>query len=293
MNYGALQAIGRIVLILILGMAMSWAGSQGGVDVFGTPLFALCAAFAFLLNWVVFIPSYAFQVEHYFDLTGSLTYLTIVVCALFLSPIFDIRALLLSGMIAIWAVRLGTFLFRRIKRSGGDGRFDSLKTSFWRFLMTWTLQALWVLFTAACALAAMTSAQKVPLGGWALLGAIVFVSGFVIEVLADWQKTVFRSNPSNRDRFIQSGLWAWSRHPNYFGEILLWVGVALVAFPALSGWQYATLVSPFFVFILLSRVSGVPLLEARGKKKWGDEPEYQDYLQRTSPLFLRPPRTSS
>ncbi|MCH2170433.1 DUF1295 domain-containing protein [Myxococcota bacterium] len=293
MSYDTLQSIGRIALILTLGATLSWLGSQGGAVVMGTPLFALCGALAFGLNWAVFVPSFLFQVEHYFDLTGSLTYLMIVACALFLNPITDARSLLLGGMIAIWAIRLGSFLFFRIQRSGGDGRFDSLKTHLGRFLMTWTLQALWVLFTAACALAAMTSTKTTPLGAWAIVGSIVFIAGFVIEIVADRQKSAFRSNPAHRDRFIESGLWAWSRHPNYFGEIVLWLGIACVAFPALSGWQYATLVSPIFVFVLLSRISGVPLLEARGKKKWGHEPEYRAYLDRTPTLFPRRPRPSS
>ena len=292
MKRDTLQAIGRIAFILVLGATVSWVGSQGSVDVLGVPLFALCGALAFGVNWLVFVPSFLFRVEHYFDLTGSLTYLLLVVSALFLNPVTDARSLLLGGMVAIWAFRLGSFLFLRIQRSGGDGRFDSLKTHFGRFLMIWTLQALWVLFTAACALAAMTSTQLVPLGAWAAIGSTVFLAGFVIEVAADRQKSAFRAEPLNRDRFIQSGLWAWSRHPNYFGEIVLWVGIALVALPVLSGWQYATLLSPVFVFVLLSRVSGVPLLEARGKKKWGHEPEYRDYLERTPTLFPRPPRTT-
>ncbi len=119
---------------------------------------------------------------------------------------------------------------------------------------------------------------------------MVWLVGFGIEVAADDQKRAFRADPANRGRFITTGLWAWSRHPNYFGEITLWVGVALVALPALSGWQHLTLVSPLFVGLLLTRVSGVPLLEARGQATWGDDPEYRDYVARTPVLVLRPPR---
>jgi steroid 5-alpha reductase family enzyme len=178
----------------------------------------------------------------------------------------------------------------RVVRDGSDGRFDSIKPSWPRLIMTWTLQGLWVLLTLSCALAAMTSATSRPLGLFAVVGSLVWVLGFAIEAAADQQKTRFRADPANHGRFIESGIWAWSRHPNYFGEITLWVGVALIALPALTGWQYATLISPVFVYVLLTRISGIPLLESRGKKKWGAEPEYVAYRERTPVLFPRPPR---
>ena len=109
-------------------------------------------------------------------------------------------------------------------------------------------------------------------------------------VAADRAKSRFRDDPTNQGQFIQSGIWAWSRHPNYFGEILLWVGVAVVALPVLSGWRYATLISPVFVYFLLTRVSGIPLLESRGKKRWGDDPKYRAYRENTPVLVPRPPR---
>ena len=186
-------------------------------------------------------------------------------------------------------LRLGTFLFSRIRREGVDHRFDALKPDFARFLLTWTLQGLWVFLTVSCALAAITAAAARPLGALAALGSAVWIAGFAIEAIADRQKGVFRADPANRDRFISTGLWAWSRHPNYCGEILLWIGVALIAVPALSGWSLVTLISPVFVYVLLTRISGIPLLESRSDEKWGDAPEYQAYKARTPVLWLRPP----
>jgi steroid 5-alpha reductase family enzyme len=192
-------------------------------------------------------------------------------------------------LVSIWALRLGTFLYRRIHKSGSDSRFDDIKPSFTRFLMAWTLQGLWVFLTLAAALAAMTAQSAPPLGlvGW--LGIAVWAAGFAIEVIADAQKQAFRKDPANKGRFIRSGLWAWSRHPNYFGEIVLWSGIALIALPALSGWQYVTLISPLFVYLLLTRVSGIPILESRADARWGDKPDYQAYKARTPVLFPRPP----
>jgi steroid 5-alpha reductase family enzyme len=112
----------------------------------------------------------------------------------------------------------------------------------------------------------------------------------VIEVVADRQKSVFKTDPANTGRFITGGLWAWSRHPNYFGEITLWVGVAIIALPTLSGWRWLMLISPLFVILLLTRISGIPMLESRAEKRWGADPEFRAYTDSTPALLLRPPR---
>ena len=283
------QALAPLLAIVVIGIALAWAGSHGSVDAFGWPLFAVCGAIAFGVNWLVFIPAFLYQTERYFDLTGSLTYVTLVASSLIFGTASP-RALLLAALTLLWASRLGLFLFLRIREEGSDGRFDRLKPDFIRFLMTWTLQGLWVFLTLSCALAAMTTAISTPLGVAAAVGTMLWLLGFGIEVTADRQKRQFRREPSNRGRFITSGLWAWSRHPNYFGEILLWCGVALIAIPALRGWQWVTLISPLFVFILLTRISGIPLLEGRAEKRWGEDPAFRDYTARTPALVPRPPR---
>ena len=149
---------------------------------------------------------------------------------------------------------------------------------------------MWVSFTLAAALAAITAREKAPLDGYAVVGLVIWLIGISIEALADGQKSAFRSDPANKNRFIKTGLWSWSRHPNYFGEILLWFGVAIVAFPVLSGWQLLSLISPFFVFLLLTRVSGIPLLEKRADEKWGGQADYEAYKKRTSVLVPFPPK---
>lgn len=282
------QAVLSIPVILLVAAAIGWAGSQGGQRVGAISVFALCGAICFALNWLVFLHAYAAQTERYFDLTGSLTYLSVVACAVALGN-RDPRALLLALLVAIWALRLGMFLFRRISRDGADRRFDALKPDFARFLLTWTLQGLWVFLTLSCALVAITAETTERLGPFAAIGTAVWIAGFAIEAIADRQKRIFRADAANRERFITTGLWAWSRHPNYCGEILLWTGVALIAFPALAGWSLVTLISPLFVYILLTRISGIPLLEARSDKNWGGDPEYQAYKARTPVLWLRPP----
>ncbi|MEO0800463.1 MAG: DUF1295 domain-containing protein, partial [Pseudomonadota bacterium] len=141
----------------------------------------------------------------------------------------------------------------------------------------------------AAALAVITGGNKTPLGIVGYVGIAVWALGFGIEVIADWQKSRWRENEANRGKFIDVGLWAWSRHPNYFGEIVIWVGMAIIAVPVLQGWQYVTLISPVFVFFLLTKVSGVPLLEQRSDEKWGGQDDYEAYKARTPVLMLKPP----
>ena len=253
-------------------------------------MFAVCGLLAYVINWVVFVPSDRAKTEHYFDLTGSITYLTVTAVAVVLSDDLDARAIIVAVMVGVWALRLGSFLFRRVRRDGRDGRFDEIKIDPLRFFMTWTLQGLWVLLTLACALAIITGSERRSIGWVAIVGIVVWIAGFAIEVVADRQKSAFKKDPANEGRFITSGLWAWSRHPNYFGEITLWTGIAIMALPVLSGWRWVTLISPIFVILLLTRVSGIPMLEARAEKRWGDEEAFQSYTSNTPVLIPRPPR---
>lgn len=280
-----------ILVPLMLAAIVGYAGSSGGVRFQDVPVFVICAVLAFTVQWIAFIPAYVRQTEHFYDLVGSVTYVTLVLVALLLGGSSDLRSLLMVFMVVIWAVRLGSFLFSRVRLAGEDRRFVRIKTDFLRFLMTWTLQGLWVFLTLAAVLAALTSGRSEPIGLVGMAGLVLWLAGFGIEVVADNQKRTFRADPVNHGRFIRTGLWAWSRHPNYFGEILLWAGITVFAAPVLTGWQWVTVISPLFVYVLLTRISGVPMLEAAARKRWGEDPEYQHYQRSTPVLVLRPPRS--
>lgn len=274
-------------VLLVIGALVALAGSQGGATLGDLPVFALLVGLAFLIQWLAFLPAFLLQTEKFYDLTGSLTYLTVTGCALAFSPNPDGRSLLLAALVGLWALRLGTFLFRRIRKAGKDDRFDEIKPNFLRFLNAWTIQALWVTFTASAALIAISSSTRQALDFFALAGLLVWLAGFAIEIIADEQKSRFNADPANRGKFISSGLWARSRHPNYFGEITLWVGVLLVALPVLRGWGWVALISPLFVTLLLTRVSGIPLLEKKADAKWGGQAEYEAYKKNTPALLPR------
>ena len=245
---------------------------------------------AFVIQWIAFLPAYIFQTEKFYDLTGSLTYLSVIWYSLISSSNYfanlNAANITIVLLITLWAVRLGSFLFMRIHKDGEDKRFRTIKPSATQFFMTWTLQGLWVSLCSMCALTAISSDSGIVTNALFYLGLGLFIFGFGTEVIADKQKTVFRSIPENRDKFITTGLWAKSRHPNFFGEIVLWTGIAVMSFSSLTGLQYLTLISPVFTYLLLVYVSGVRMLEAQADKKWGDNEEYIKYKADTPVLII-------
>ena len=245
---------------------------------------------AFLIQWVAYIPAYIFQTEKFYDLTGSLSYLTVIWFVFFSSNNLsglNIQNLIVVTLISIWAIRLGTFLFGRIHKDGEDKRFRTIKTSASQFFMTWTLQGMWVSICTMCAITAISSSQGIIANALFYLGLAFFIVGFAIEVVSDQQKSAFRAVPENKEKFITSGLWSKSQHPNYFGEILLWSAIALLSISSLNGTQYLTLISPIFTYVLLVYISGVRMLDDTGNKKWGHLEEYKEYKRNTPTLFLK------
>lgn len=243
---------------------------------------------AFLIHWLFFIPAFLLKTEKFFDLTGSLTYISIMVYVVYTKNNLQeqLGSIILASLVILWAVRLGSFLFLRIKKAGEDKRFREIKTSFARFFLLWTISGMWVSFCSMCALTAIASNDGVIVNNIFYIGLVTFIIGLSIEIIADSQKTKFRKDPKNKNKFINEGLWAKSRHPNYVGEITLWAGVAIMSFSSLEGSQYISLISPIFTYLLLVYVSGVPQLTASGQKKWGHLESYQDYIKNTPTLIF-------
>lgn len=240
----------------------------------------------FLIHLLVFIPSYYYQTEKFFDLTGTVSYVSSVLFIFFKSNTVEsinLGSLVLSTFIIIWSLRLGTFLFLRIKKAGKDRRFNQIKKSFSWFFMTFSISGMWVTICSICALTGV--ANGIIFSSITIIGIVIFLIGFTIEIIADSQKTKFRANDDNKDKFISSGLWKYSRHPNYLGEIILWLGISLISLSSLEGFQYVTLISPIFTYLLLVNVSGINLLEKSGDKKWGKLESYKKYKEKTPRLI--------
>ena len=278
-----------VIGVLLLGSVFSFVVGQAQF-VYGMPFFFVLLCISFLLHWIVFVPSYFFRTERFYDITGTLAYLTLlVVSIIFLNLLSEnpikLRSIVITSMVAVWSVRLGIYLFIRILNEGEDKRFREIKASFSKFLLSWSMSAFWVFMTSINAIAAITQNSTHSDDLFFFAGTLFWITGFSFEVIADEQKRRFKSNPLNQGKFITEGLWGFSRHPNYLGEILLWTGIAIISIPALEGWLLLTLVSPIFVYLLINYISGVNLLEHRADEKWGMLKEYQKYKKKTPVLF--------
>ena len=262
--------------------------SFNSIELSGVNLVGHLLVLIFVIQWIAYIPAFIFKTEKFYDLTGSLTYIAAISFALYstnTSQSLDLGSLIIGAAIIFWAVRLGSFLFMRVHKDKKDGRFDTIKTSFSQFFMTWTLQGMWVFICSSAALVAIANPTGVPINIVFIIGLALFILGFVVEIIADNQKSAFRSIPENKDVFINEGLWARSRHPNYFGEITLWTGITVMGISTFEGMNYLALFSPIFSYLLLNYVSGVRMLEYRGHKKWGHLDAYQDYKKSTPKLI--------
>ena len=280
-----------VAIVFVIVFLMVRAVGNNSVDLNGYSAVLYCAVISIGMQWIAWIPASFGKTERFYDLTGGLTYLTVVGFSLWAgsqseppSP----RELIISLLVVIWSLRLSSFLYFRIHRTGKDGRFDQLKTSPIRFLVPWTLQGLWVFLTMIVVIVINSQADSgTPLGIWDGIGLSIWILGFGIEAIADKQKTVFNTEPNNQGKWIDSGLWSYSRHPNYLGEILLWTGIAFFGISCFTGLERVAWVSPIFIYLLLTKVSGIPILDKRALEKWGDDPEYQKYRENTPALIPR------
>lgn len=281
-----------VALACAVLVSMSGLVAQGPV-VAGVPWMVWVGGIALGVQWLAFVPAAIWKSERFYDLVGALTYLTLVVASLGVAAAahsLSIRQWMVAGLVVVWAGRLGLFLALRVRRAGHDRRFDELKLDPGRFLVAWSVQGLWVYWTSMGALLLIVSAPTVPFGWLEAAGLGLWLCGFFVEVVADRQKSAFRAQASNRDRWIDSGLWSWSRHPNYFGEIVLWTGIFVIGLGSWTGGGWIAAWSPVFVLVLLRYGSGVPLLERSADERWGHLPAYVQYRDGTPVLWPRPPR---
>lgn len=238
----------------------------------------------FSINLLGFIFAYLFKTDKLTDLLYGLSFVTAAIFILSKGGITSAK-LVLVIMISLWGIRLAAYLLIRILKTGKDRRFDTIRADFLKFGGFWLLQAVTVTVIIWPSLVFLT---KKPIFGTAnILGILVWSIGLLIEAIADYQKFVFKLE--NKTKWISSGLWKYSRHPNYFGEILCWWGIFMFAFPALKSWEYVGIISPIFITYMLLFVSGIPILEKRYEKKYGSNPEYIKYKQKTSLLIPFPP----
>jgi len=251
-----------------------------------TILFLLFVSIA--INLMMFLVAYKYKTDKFTDISYALSFIILTAFGVFFFGL-TIWSILLLLMISAWAIRLGAFLFSRVTKAGKDTRFDEMRGNFWKFFSFWLLQGITVWVVLLPSLLFFQDIHEPRNYILIAIGVIVWLSGLLIEGFADYQKSVFRNNPSNKDKWINTGLWKYSRHPNYFGEILVWLGVYIFALSKLTALQILFgVVSPLYISTLLIFVSGIPLLEKAADKKWSTSAEYLAYKKRTSVLVLLP-----
>ena len=282
------QNIINVSLTLLAIYLYSFTANNIDTEILGFNSFKFLISMAVLIQFVIFLPSFLFQTEKFYDLTGSLTYISVTSIAYFSLDNPSTIDTILYLYVIVWAGRLGIFLFRRINKDGKDERFDKAKKKFFWFLQYWMGQAAWVVFSAGASILAILSPVEAELEVLAFIGIFLWWSGFLIEVISDYQKRKFRETSDPKTEFISTGLWARSRHPNYFGEITLWVGMAVISLSSLSGIEYVTaVVSPLFVYLLLRKAEGVPMLERIADERYGELSDYQEYKANTPVLMMK------
>jgi len=245
---------------------------------------------AFAVNGAFFALAAARRTDVVTDLSYSLTFVLLAVILPFTGAGKPVQVLA-SLLVVVWAVRLGGYLFRRILRMKVDHRFDGIRDEPLRFARFWMLQAITVAVVMLPVSYLLDQDHPRSLGGWGVAGSVVWLVGLVVEAVADAQKSAFRAKEENQRRFITTGAWRYSRHPNYFGEMLVWWGLFVYVVPVLHGPAFAVVIGPVFITLLLLFVSGIPPLERSADEKYGSDPAYREYKRRTSILVPLPPRS--
>ena len=278
-----------IILTILIPSSLSLLISDNSISINGYPVLLYCVLISFTIHLIIFIPSAIMKNEKFYDFTGMIAYLSIIIFAIQQKYIqihsIDIYSLVLSLLISIWTLRLGIFLFYRVLKVGEDIRFKDVKNNALKFFVWFSISSLWVSLTTMAAMNVVTSKNYNKDLTLLYIGTIIWIIGFLFEIISDYQKIKFKNNASNKNKFIDSGLWSISRHPNYFGEIILWIGIYIITLPSTSGLEYLGIISPLFVIVLLNKVSGINLLEASADKKWGSSKEYQKYKKITPKLI--------
>lgn len=216
------------------------------------------------------------------DLSYGLTFVALALHLQWYAPFTTPASLTVTLMVVLWGARLAGYLLYRIVRIKRDVRFDGVREHFWKFLQFWLFQglAVWVIMLPVT----MWFAAPRTSGPLMVTGVAMWLAGLVIETVADAQKFAAKTRPGGGTRWMSTGLWQHSRHPNYFGELLCWWGVFLAVAPALGAWAAAALLGPATITYLLLYVTGIPTLEKSAREKWGRDPAYQEYVRRTNRL---------
>ena len=274
------SALTSIVFLFCIYL-LSFLGTNVVITIQSINSFTFLLLLSVIIQIIFFIPSFILKTEKIYDLIGSTTYIFVGLIAYLSVDNKTTTDTILLLFVIIWGTRLGTYLFKRIQRDSEDVRFEKAKRNFFWFLQYWMGQALWVSITSCAAVIAILKPESNTLNIYGYIGITIWIFGFTFEVVADLQKNNFKKSQNTTQNYISTGLWSISRHPNYFGEITLWVGIYIISLSSFSGIEYLTIISPIFVYILLTRMSGINMLEKIADERYGHLDEYLEYKEKT------------
>ena len=274
------SALTSIVFLFCIYL-LSFLGTNVVITIQSINSFTFLLLLSVIIQIIFFIPSFILKTEKIYDLIGSTTYIFVGLIAYLSVDNKTTTDTILLLFVIIWGTRLGTYLFKRIQRDSEDVRFEKAKRNFFWFLQYWMGQALWVSITSCAAVIAILKPESNTLNIYGYIGITIWIFGFTFEVIADLQKNNFKKSQNTTQNYISTGLWSKSRHPNYFGEITLWVGMYIISLSSFSGIEYLTIISPIFVYILLTRMSGINMLEKIADERYGHLDEYLEYKEKT------------
>lgn len=256
---------------------------------------AICAIVTVAMQFTFFLVACSCKFDKVTDFAGGTNFVVLAVLTFCLATTWNWRQITVTAFIVVWGLRLSGYLLYRIIKIGEDKRFDDKRENCLAFAGFWTFQAVWV-FTVSLPVIfvnAPSSATKLnPDNDWTpqdIVGAIFFVVGLLCEAFADIQKFNFRNDPNNKGKWCDIGLWKYTRHPNYFGEITLWWGIFIMSTSILTYGQWAAVLGPLFTMAILLFLSGIPLLEKKADERYRKNELYIEYKTKTSPLVPSPP----
>lgn len=267
------------------------------VQVFDQYYYGLSALATVIMQLTFFAIAYGCKFDLVTDFAGSTNFMLLACLSLFLGGNYGTRQVVLTILLCLSRAWLAGFLLTRVCRRKKDARFDEVRGNFFKFLAFWIFQMFWA-FTVSMPMVFANSrpATDEQLDALDYVGWVIYALALIVQVVADLQKYKFRADPANRGKFCTVGLWGWSRHPNYYGEIMMWWGAFIAVLPMVrqDGWSaagVASITSPVFTMIILLFGSGLPTAEGENLRRYyksGNGDAWEEYASKTSPLVLMP-----